>query len=447
MEKTMQHHSRLLGLLSLAFMTAAGSASAQTDAKVKNEYTFCKQTQCDDGKNPSGTLIHDGLGNLYGTTVNGGVNGGGTVYELILRPTGGFREKVLYNFCLQNNCADGAHPLNVRLVLDAAGNLYGTTSSGGSTQHGTIFQLVPNTGHTHWTLVTLYNFCQDFSDCSDGSQPEGALTYTGQQAGTAYDGTSPLFGTTLTGGRHHLGVVYSLEPAHGGGWTEKLPYIFCSNGGSNCTDGKTPTGGLIMDSSGNLYGTAAAGGANGGGVVFKLTPTLGIRYALTPLYEFCSADGCTDGATPSTGVVMDSAQTLYGTTAAGGIVTGPCGATGCGTVFKITHTGVESQLYAFCTVDACADGSGPNGLSIDASSNLFGGTADNGNGGGTLYEISAAGAFSTLFTFNCGVHKCNNGQGPSGNFLVDGSERLTGAMQNRGKHDGGVIIQFTPATQ
>jgi uncharacterized repeat protein (TIGR03803 family) len=445
----MPHHTRLLGLLALAFVAAAGTASAQTAANVKNAYAFCKQTGCDDGKNPSGTLIHDGQGNLYGTTESGGVNGGGTVYQLIFRSTtGGYREKVLYNFCLLNNCADGSTPLNVRLVMDTAGNLYGTTSSGGSTQHGTVFELVPNASKSHWTLITLHNFCEDFSDCSDGSQPEGALTYLGQQAGTAYDGTSSLFGTTLTGGRHHVGVVYSLAPNSQGDWIEKLPYIFCSNGGSNCTDGKAPFGGLIIDSSGNLYGTASAGGANGGGLVYKLTPTLGgKRYAQTPLYQFCSADTCTDGATPMTGVIMDSAQTLYGTTVAGGNVTGPCGATGCGSVFKITHTGIETQLYAFCTADGCTDGSSPNGLAIDTNGNLFGGTSAGGTGGGTLYEIDSNAVFSTLFTFTCTAHKCTDGQGPTGSFLVDGTDDLTGAMRNRGKNGGGTVIKFTPATQ
>ena len=220
-------------------------------------YSFCPQgLPCTtDGYYPRAGLIFDGAGNLYGTTDNGGTYHDGTVFELTPAAGGTWTEKVLHNFNL--NGTDGALPLG-SLILDAAGNLYGTTSNGGTyTSRGTVFELTPTAGGG-WTETVLHSF----GNGTDGVTPE---------AGLIFDAAGNLYGTTTGGGTYYGGTVFELTPAAGGGWTEQVLHSFGSG-----TDGAYADTGLIFDAAGNLYGTTDDGGTytscpGGCGTVFEIT--------------------------------------------------------------------------------------------------------------------------------------------------------------------------------
>lgn len=200
------------------------------------------------GVGPFGELVRDPIGNLYGTTFQGGVYGVGNVFKLT-SPTTGHTAWTLANIASFNH-TNGAVP-QAGLVRDSAGNLYGTTEYG----NGTVFRLTPPTdGHTAWTLTTLANF-----NGSNGANPQERLLR---------DPNGNLYGTTPAGGANGYGTVFKLSPPTTGNTTWTLKTLISFNG----TDGKYPYAGLVQDQSGNLYGTTYLGGAHGFGTVFKLTP-------------------------------------------------------------------------------------------------------------------------------------------------------------------------------
>jgi uncharacterized repeat protein (TIGR03803 family) len=203
-----------------------------------------------DGNYPYAGLIFDATGNLYGTTYLGGTYGHGAVFEMMPAAGGGWSETVLHNF--KGGSTDGRGPY-AGLILDAAGNLYGTTTYGGVYGHGTVFELTPAAGGA-WTETVLH----DFGHGTDGYEP---------YAGLILDAAGNLYGTTVLGGTYGSGTVFELTPATGGSWTETVLHHF-----GNGTDGARPYGGLIFDAAGNLYGTTQQGGAYGYGTVFEITP-------------------------------------------------------------------------------------------------------------------------------------------------------------------------------
>jgi uncharacterized repeat protein (TIGR03803 family) len=207
-----------------------------------------------DGSGPTGGLIFDGAGNLYGTTYSGGTSNVGTVFELSPNGSGGWTETVLYSF--NNNGSDGNYPY-AGLVFDSAGNLYGTTYYGGTSNQGSIFKLSPN-GNGGWTETVLHSF--DFNNGTDGAYPYAGLTF---------DAAGNLYGTTANGGTCDYGTAFEFSPNGGGGWTETVLHSFCNGGG----DGYRPFAGLIIDHAGNLYGTAAVGGVGTAafGTAFEIT--------------------------------------------------------------------------------------------------------------------------------------------------------------------------------
>jgi len=222
-------------------------------------YSFCAQSNCADGEEPYAGVVLDQKGNLYGTTPAGGGYGHCGAYEsqscgVVFKLTPEGKETVLYSFCAQNNCADGAWPL-AGLIFDQKGNLYGTTTFGGNLQNdGVVFKLTPGGNET-----VLYAFCAQ-DNCVDGSLPLAVLVF-GKEG--------DLYGTTQLGGAPGGGgVVFKLTPKG----KEKVLYSFCWQ--DNCTDGQHPYAGLVFDQKGNLYGTILEGGAGtyAGGVVFRLTP-------------------------------------------------------------------------------------------------------------------------------------------------------------------------------
>ena len=200
-----------------------------------------------DGATPNGGVIEDASGAIYGTTTAGGISGAGTVFREMAGD-----EKILYGF---SGGADGADP-QAGLVMDVAGNLYGTTYAGGAAGNGTVFELVRPVGRKGaWTEKILYSFGAG----TDGAAPVARVTL---------DASGNLYGTTSSGGAYGYGTVFQLKP--GSAWTENILHSF-----QNADDGATPYAGLVSDAAGNLYGAATDGGTNGGGTVFELTPSGG----------------------------------------------------------------------------------------------------------------------------------------------------------------------------
>jgi len=250
-----------------------------------------------DGANPQAGLVMDKKGNLYGTTMNGGANIGGAVFELTTKGT----EKVLYSFGSQ--AGDGTNPV-AGLTFDTTGNLYGTTFAGGAYNEGTVFELTKA-----GTEKVLYSFG---SQAGDGANPTAGLTFYKK---------GNLYGTTIRGGSNGEGTVFELTAAG----TEMVLHSFSFESG----DGASSNAGLIFDKKGNLYGTTTVGGANSEGTVFELTA----KGTEKILYSFGSQMG--DGANPVAGLIFDKMGDLYGTTVGGGLFFA-CPVNGCGTVFKLT---------------------------------------------------------------------------------------------------------------
>jgi uncharacterized repeat protein (TIGR03803 family) len=272
------------------------------------EETVLYQFGTDDGSNPDyGDLVFDQAGNLYGTTRNGGAYLQGTVYELTPNGVNG-TERVLHSFA---GLSDGATPLS-GAIFDQAGNLYGSTSAGGTNGSGTAYQLKPS--GSGWTENALHSF----QNASDGGAPTG---------GVILDSSGDLYGATQAGGMFGNGTVFELTSLANGSWSLSALYAFVGAGigGSYRT--------ITMDNAGNLYGTSSEGGAHGWGSVFKLTWSNG-GWVYRSLHDFT---GGADGGTPFGSVVLDASGNLYGTTFFGG--TGQCNAqgyAGCGVVFEIT---------------------------------------------------------------------------------------------------------------
>ena len=392
------------GCVASAIATDALWLIAVAIGAEKTLYAFQGGT---DGSIPWGGLTDDHSGNLYGTTSGGG-NGDGIVFRL--SPKG--RETALYQFL--GGC-DGAHP-NGGVITDGAGNYYGTTSEGGNCTDegfGTVFKLMPNGAES-----VLYAFAGSSSDDGDGpignliSDNSGDLygvTYYGGNSGSCgdvgcgtvfevmssgrenllhafqsgsdgalpggalvRDGNGNLYGTTEGGGGSAncgLGCGTVFEIAADG--TESILHPFQG------ADGVGPEGPLLLDGSGNLYGTATGGGETGNGVVFKLAPD-GTE---SVLFSFPGGSG---GEGPESGVLMDKAGNFYGTTDFGGGA-GCKKFGGCGTVFEVTADGREKVLYAFRN----SRGRDPEGgLLRGQHGELFGTTTGGGkHNHGVVFEL------------------------------------------------------------
>jgi uncharacterized repeat protein (TIGR03803 family) len=348
---------------------AGGAFNVGTVFKLSNTgketvlYSFAGGT---DGSIPEGVVIQDAEGNLYGTTYAGGANGAGTVFKL--SRTG--KETVLYSFGGEDY-SDGANP-GAGVVEDAERNLYGTTTSGGfygcdaTPGCGIVFKLSPTGKET-----VLYRFRG--VDYDDGDGPSGVIR----------DANGNLYGTTFTGGsggcqrrETGCGTVFKVDRAG----KETVLYRFTADGGS-------PSGGVIQDAKGNLYGTTGnCPDGSCGGTVFKLRNT----GKETVLYGFPSRS---DGVDPIAGVIEDAEGNLYGTTAGGGDASCGYGGSGCGVVFKLSKTDKETLLYSFT---GGADGAVPYaGLTRDTKGNLYGTTYSGGDlscadgqGCGVVFELT-----------------------------------------------------------
>ena len=380
-----------------------------------------------DGAQPSGGLIADAAGNLYGTAYYGGAKctlsttkGCGTVFELS-NSGGTWTETILYTF---TGGADGAFP-NSNLIFDASGNLYGEAFRGGNASCndgcGVIFELSPNSSGG-WTETSAYSF----TDTTDGLNPIGGLTF---------DASGNLYGTTVFGGTGACGIgcgiIFELSPVSGGGWSKTTVYNF-----SNGTGGFYPVGGVIFDSAGNIYGTLSQGGSlnvnggcsNGGcGTVFRLTKISGgWRFGL--LYTFQGPKGIQ----PNASLVMDAAGNLYSTTNYGG------SSASAGVAFELSPT-TQGQwkltlLHAFTDT---TDGHEPQGLVMDASGNLY------GTSSGVAYRLSPSGSGGWEFEI---LTALSGGDSFNAPLLRNSAGDFYGVSYNGGATANGAVYELTPVT-
>jgi hypothetical protein len=345
--------------------------------------------------------------------------------------SGDWQYHVIHNF--QGATKDGELPFSP-VIFDKAGNLYGTTFSEGSetciTQHvdcGTVFQLSP-TIKGGWTEKVLYRF----TGSSDGAYAEGNL---------ALDAAGNLYGTTLGGGSFNgsacstfgCGVVFELSPG-ASGWTETVLYTF--TGGS---DGWRPDG-VTFDAKGNLLGVTGFGGAFDSGTVFELVSGAG-GWTQSVLYTF---SGGSDGAYPTSQLILDAKGNIYGNAAGGGTVN--CGGFGCGTVFELSPSGNSwtfTDLYSF----SGADGELPHGILFDPTGNIFGvaygGVAScPADGCGVLFKlIQGSGNWTetVLYKFN----GTSDGEFPNP-VVMDATGNLFGTAAGGGRRNSGTLFEFTP---
>jgi uncharacterized repeat protein (TIGR03803 family) len=331
---------------------------------VDTIYSFCVQSNCEDGATPLAGLALGSDGNFYGTTVGGGANDFGTVFKITLEGT----LTTLHSF----DNLDGAYPW-AGVIQATDGNFYGTTKEGGgggvcegSIDCGTVFKITPS-----GKLTTLYSFSCTLGDCANGVEPVDALLQ-------ASDGN--FYGTTSGTGTSGFGTIFKITPD---GDLTTL-YVFIGN-----INGAQPFAPLIQGTNGNLYGTTAESGGFGGGYgsIFEIT----LNGVLTTLHSFDE----TDGAVPIAPLLQGTDGNLYGTAAYGG--TGTLCSFGCGTVFRMTTEGVFTLLHSF----DLTDGAGPEGGMVQYTDGNFYGVTQGGgntvectNGCGTIFGLVAGlGAF------------------------------------------------------
>jgi len=404
----------ILAIFSAILFTIGTRAAAQKE-KVLHNFNSA------DGAYPSGNLIFDSAGNLYGTVSGGGVDYSGRAYELT--PVDGvWKEEVLADLGPQNSrpCPCSG------LTLGAGGSLYGMTYNGGADGYGSVFELTAKTGGG-WAESGLRSFY-------DRGQPSGGGYYP--NGGVTINAAGNIYGTTNAGGASNYGTVFELIRNADGTGTEQVLHSFDPNSGG---DGSEPAGGVILDASGNVYGTTAVGGAYSAGTVFKLTPVAGGVWAEQALHSFGSGS---DGAYPYATLTFDSFGNLYGTTTGGG------GGHGAGTVFELSpgEGGVWNEKVVHTFEEGTADGQTPYApVVIDVEGNLYGTTTLGGvYGYGVALELKPASGGdwteAVLHNFGHGI----DGQNPSGGLVFDLEGNLYGATALGGTEGDGTVFEIKP---
>lgn len=411
----MRSRSLSIGLVAVLALLSVSRSAAQTATE-----TILHNFNGNDGNSPSAAVVFDRSGNLYGTTFYGGTLGEGTVFELSPQE-GGWTETVLQSF----NGFGGNWP-TANVVLDASGNLYSTTFFGGALGYGIAFELTPASGGG-WTEIGLHGFSK--SD-KDGLYP---------RSGLAFDASGNLYGTTPGGGSASYGTVFELTRDAGGGWTETLLHNFTN------TNGGAPYGSLVIDAAGNIYGTASEGGgtssacAYGCGTVFELTPAKNGNWTMHLLHNFTK--NSMDGQSPLAGLLIDPTGNLYGTTPGGGaygygVVFELTPLSGGGWKETILHNFNSNGV----------DGNYPAGLlALDTAGNLYGTTSNGGSYGyGTVYKlvhIAHGWRQTILHSFN---HDGTDGYQPGSGVVLDGSGNLYGTTESGGAYGYGAVYQIIP---
>ena len=371
-----------------------------------------------DGTLPYGPPVIDREGNLYGVTIDGGTGqcsdyGCGTVFELAPQARGVWREVILHNF----TAGGGGSGPDGGLIIGSGGSLYGTISGDGSFATGGVFELSPNSGSWRYTILYSDNagpgLVSDklgnlYGEMGRGQYKYGAIaelspgpsgwnyadlySFCVFQCGYSppappiWDAKGNLFGTTTDGGigqpacwtSFGCGVIFKMMPNGDGTWTYHILHRFASYS----TDGQTPYGGLVMDSSGNFYGTTEYGGAKGNGTIFKLALTSG-HWKKTVVYDFPDWH---EGALPNSTLVLDKAGNLYGI---GGGGNQGCGPYTCGVVFKLAPQKNGQWKYGAVYKFSGPDGNFPIGVIVDDNGNIFGTTESGGTyNAGVAFEIT-----------------------------------------------------------
>jgi uncharacterized repeat protein (TIGR03803 family) len=423
----------------MAFIFAAIVCAAPAPAGAQVQYQFQIIHAFGgpgDGIASGGGMVLDGKGNLYGTTEGGGTQGGGgTVYELSPSGNGQWTETILHSFPVMDPL-DGREPNG--LVMDGAGNLYGTTEFDGDGQYcvgyitcGTVFELSPG-ANGEWTETIVWNFCS-LPDCADGGNPFVAPTVG--------PGGS-LYGVAGS-------VAYRLVP-ESGGWTLSVLNTFCGIE-PNCPTGSQPSSPLTLDGAGNLYGETETGGDCssgdlGCGVVYVLHQQTNGQWEEIVLHDFQKSGG-DDGAGPQGGLSFHDGG-LYGVTEAGG---DGC-ALGCGTAFELMRgsgNSINEQIVWNFGGHGGAQGVTPNGgVAFNQQGDLFGVTAGGGESGGygIVYGMglrkNGEWAFQVLHTFDG-----SDGVEPLGRLAIDSQGNLYGVAGGGGSIGGGVAFELSPVKQ
>jgi uncharacterized repeat protein (TIGR03803 family) len=420
---------RLAPIFAIIVALAGGLS---TGARAQTETALFSFEDGDTGATPRGSLVFDSAGNLYGTTYSEGDHGYGTVFKLAPKSHGGWEETVLYSF---TGGGDSGNPW-AGLTIDASGSLYGTTTGGVDAGYGSVFELAPASGGS-WKETTLHKFSGgddgaasygrvildaegnlygttnaggDLSACNGGCGVVFKLAHNGwketvlytfkgksdgayPEAGLAMDSSGNLYGTTAGGGTDFkncgsgCGVAFKLSSSDGN-WRETVMHSF-----SDGDDGGLPNAPFVLDGSGNLYSTTPIGGdlssrycGVGCGTVYELSVSKG-AWKQTVLYKFT---GTTDGAEPGEGGLMiDAGGALYGTTPLGGNLA-YCDGVGCGTVFEVSRSdGKWKEEVSYAFTDG-TDGGYPFAPPVLNSTGDLYGTATSGGTAhyGVVYEIT-----------------------------------------------------------
>jgi uncharacterized repeat protein (TIGR03803 family) len=399
-------------LAGVLWLAAAVPVMAQNSFQVLHSFGGSA-----DGIGPSSGVIFDEHGNAYGETLGDGNSschdGCGLVYELTPEEGVGWVETILYQFTGGN---DGYEP-NGGLAINAAGDLYGVTRFGGASGYGTAFELTPTAGA--WTETTLYSFCAEFPDCTDGKEPSSAplLDSAGNLYGTAGD------------------AVYELSPSPAG-WTETVLYALCSL--PNCTDGSYP-GQLVRDSAGDLFGPAYEGGADLNGAVFELKAQPNGQWQYQLLYNF---QGGKDGMGPN--VVTLHSGALYGTTEDGG--GSKLCTDGCGTVFELaaSKTGGSPTEVILHRFGPFAEGTIPGALAFDSSGDAFGLTNFGGCCGLIFEMISGGSGRPPVYQI---AHQFEGADGAAPIDVRTHGDNVFGTTLSGGQYNVGVVFEITPSSQ
>jgi uncharacterized repeat protein (TIGR03803 family) len=417
--------SRSLPACGAALLFAVLGIVAPANASEEVLFSF----NITDGAGPVAGLVADSEGNLYGTAAYGGINGsGGTAFELSPSRDGRWTEHTLHNF--SNQQVGGGSP-EAPLVFDRAGNLYGTTYFGGpSNRAGSVFELRRSAqGWRFRNIIVGFN-------ASGARYPD---------AGLVVDREGNLYGTTAAGGEHGRGTVFEIVRGGNGRWTDVALHSFPSD----AMDGVSPEAGLLLDASGNLYGTTYNGGGPsectfGCGVAFVLTRSARSEQVL---YRF-HREAQRDGARPLANLTFGVDGSLYGTTYNGGAYGGKGG----GTIYRLTRTAGrgwrERVLHSFAPFGGARDGSGPaGGLVRDGAGNLYGTTYYGGDEScdcGLVFEL-VRGANDT-WTYVV-LHRFTNGSDgefPIGNLLLDRAGNLYGVTYRGGAYSQGTVYRIKP---
>jgi len=415
-----------------ALVMAPAMASVEAAGTYKIIHSFGSHGSNGDGESPYSGLTIDTAGNLYGTTSYDTYYGAGVAFELTPTTTGQWKEHIIHVF----DGSDGRGPYS-SLTFDLAGNLYGTTVQGGSYGCGTVFELSPG-GANKWKETVLYSF----PDGSDGCSPSSSV---------ALDSTGNLYGTTSVGGLANCdnglsgcGTVFELTPTSDGSWKKTLLHEF--TGGR---DGGVPRAGVVLDGTGNLYGTASAGGIQncltvGCGTVYELVSNSHGRWKFKVLHQFT---GGNDGAGPFGGLTLDSAGNVYGTASSGGKNGYP------GVVFELqlSSTGwKERVLHAFTGGN---DGSNPfyETLIFDTAGNIYGTTEAGGPyGNGVVFELmpSSGARWREKILHSFGRTGYGDGANPYAGVILDSVGHVYGTTLAGGhaRIPAGTVFEATPQT-